>query len=144
MADTAPSLSAAPDRTSSALAVIRIVVGVMFAAHGAQKLFVFGIGGVVAFFTKAGIPLPAVTAPLVTFVELLAGLALVAGLLTRLGALGLAIDMVGAMLLVHLRNGFFLPQGFEYTFVLLGVLVGLMLSGPGAYSLDAAIARRKA
>jgi putative oxidoreductase len=141
--DTTVALST-PGRASGALLVIRLVVGIMFAAHGAQKLFGFGLGGVIGFFTQAGIPVPVVTGPLITFLELLGGLALVIGLLTRLAALGLAIEMLGAMLLVHLRNGFFLPQGFEYTFVLIGVLVGIMLLGPGAYSADAAIARRRA
>jgi putative oxidoreductase len=144
MANPAPSVTAVSDRVSTALAIVRIAVGIMFAAHGAQKLFGFGLDGVIGFFTQAGIPVPVVTGPLVTFVELLGGLALVLGLLTRLAALGLAIDMLGAMLLVHIKNGFFLPQGFEYTFVLLAVLVGLALVGPGAYSVDAAIAAKRA
>jgi putative oxidoreductase len=131
-----------PGRLSTALVIVRVAVGIMFAAHGAQKLFGFGLGGVIGFFTQVGIPLPVISAPLVTFVELLGGLALIFGLLTRLSALGLGIEMLGAMLLVHLKNGFFLPQGFEYTFVLLAVLVALGLVGPGVYSVDAAIARR--
>jgi putative oxidoreductase len=138
-----PGAEPLPGRLDIALAIVRVAVGIMFAAHGAQKLFGFGLGGVIGFFAKSGIPMPVISGPLVTFVELLGGLALILGLLTRLAALGLAVDMLGALLLVHIGAGFFLPQGFEYVFVLIAVTVALALVGPGAYSVDAAIARRR-
>jgi putative oxidoreductase len=130
-------------RLYTALTVLRVIVGIVFLAHGAQKLFGFGLAGVTGAFTQMGIPLPGVTAPLVTLVELFGGIALIVGLLTRLAALGLAIEMLGAILLVHLKGGFFLPNGFEYAFTLLGASVVLALAGPGAYAVDNVIAARR-
>lgn len=125
------------------LAVLRIGAGLVFMAHGGQKLFVFGIDGVTAGFTQMGIPLAAVSAPLVALVELLGGLALVVGLLTRLAAVGLAITMLGAILFVHLAAGFFLPNGSEFALTLLAAAVALALTGAGDFSLDGVRARRR-
>lgn len=131
-----------PDRLNAALALLRIVVGVIFIAHGAQKLFLFGLDGVAQGMAQAGVPLPALTAPAVVFVELFAGAALVAGLLTRAAAAGLAVIMLGAIFFVHLPAGFFLPDGYEFALVLLATVATLVLTGPGALSLDAMLARR--
>src|SRR5512146_315922 len=116
--------------------LVRLAVGTVFLVHGSQKLFVFHFAGVTQFFAQAGIPLPSVSAVVVTLVEFLGGLALVLGLGTRVAATFLAINMLGAITLVHLKNGFFLPTGFEYAFTLLLVNVGLVLSGPGALAVD--------
>jgi putative oxidoreductase len=126
-----------PGRLDAALAILRLIVGAVFVAHGAQKIFVFGLAGVAAAFAKTGIPLAGITGPATALVEFFAGLALIGGLLTRLAAAGLAIDMFGAMAFVHLRGGFFLPRGVEFALTLFGVLVALVLAGPGAVSLDA-------
>ena len=130
-------------RSAAGLTVLRVAVGATFVAHGAQKLFVFGLGGVAGAFGHMGIPLPGITGPLVAVVEFAAGLALVFGLLTRLASLGLAIDMLGAILLVHLKNGFFLPNGFEYAFAMLAATVALTLAGPGALALDNVLGRER-
>src|SRR5690349_9083154 len=131
------------DRTDLALLLLRLIVGVVFLVHGGQKLFVFGFGGVTGFFTQSGIPLPGITGPLVTLVEFFGGLALVLGLLTRLAALGIAVDMLGAILLVHGKNGFMLPTGYEYALTLCVLSIALMIAGAGRYSLDAMIRARR-
>jgi putative oxidoreductase len=81
--------------------------------------------------------------PFIALLEFFGGIALVFGLLTRLAALGLAFDMLGAILLVHLKNGFFLPQGFEFVLTLFAMSATLVLTGAGDFSLDGLIGRRK-
>ena len=125
-----------PQRLALGLTILRIVVGIVFIAHGAQKLFVFGIGGVTAGFAQMHIPLPMIAAPVVAIVEFVGGIALVVGFFTRIAAILIAIDMVGAILFVHGRNGFFLPMGFEFAFLILGACAALAVGGPGEYSVD--------
>ena len=141
-----PSLLFSPDtrRQATGLAILRIVTGIVFLVHGGQKLFVYGFAGVTGAFTQMGIPLPGITGPLVALVEFLGGFALVIGLLTRLAAVGLAIDMLGAILLVHLAGGFFMPNGYEFALTLLAATTALAVGGPGTLSADEAIARRRA
>jgi len=131
-------------RVDTGLLILRIVIGVVFLMHGGQKLFVYGFGGVTGAFTQMGIPAPAITGPLAAVVEFLAGGALVIGLLTRLAAIGLAIDMLGAILFVHHKGGFFLPNGYEFALTLLAANVAIVCAGAGYYSIDRAIADRRA
>ena len=118
------------------LAILRMMVGVVFVAHGYQKLFVYHFAGVAGMFKGIGIPLPDVSAIVVTLVELLGGLALFFGLGTRWAALLLAINMTVAVLTVHLKGGFFAPAGFEYPLTLLVANVAFVLGGPGVCALD--------
>ncbi len=136
-------LAATPSQQQLGIAILRIVTGAVFAMHGGQKLFVYGFAGVTGAFTKMGIPMPGLMGPFIAVLEFFGGLALVIGLLTRLAALGLVFDMLGAILLVHLAGGFFLPAGYEFALTLFAASLGLVLAGPGALSLDAAIASRR-
>lgn len=119
-----------------AIAILRIVTGVVFCAHGAQKIFVQGLGTFAGFLSQYGIPAPNFFSPLVAGVELLGGVALIVGLFTRWAAIPLAINMLVAGATVHLSNGFFLPAGYEYTLVLLASSMSLFLAGSGAFALD--------
>ncbi len=125
------------------LLIVRLVIGAVFVAHGAQKLFVFGLPDVTNGFVQQGIPFANVTAPLVSMLEFFGGIAIVVGLLTRFVALGLVIDMLAALYLVHLPSGFFLPNGFEFVLTLASINLALVLTGAGAYSIDAIVARRR-
>ncbi len=124
------------DLQSLGLAILRIVVGIVFVAHGSQKLFVYGLDGVTAAMAKVGFPLPAVAAVLIIATEFLGGIALLLGLFTRLAAIPIAFAMLVAVLKVHLKGGFFLPTGFEYAFTMCAAALTLALTGPGAFALD--------
>ena len=126
----------APLHTDWGLAVLRVVVGFTFFMHGWQKLFQFGIPGVTNAFSGMGVPLPAVSAPLVSGLEFVGGALLLVGLLTRPVAILLALDMLVATLVVHLPGGFFLPNGVEFVLLLLTASLALAALGPGALAID--------
>ncbi|MCL9664462.1 DoxX family protein [Curtobacterium albidum] len=132
--------------TSIGLTALRIVLGVVFIAHGAQK-FAQGIPGVAQGFAGMGVPLAEVAAPLVAGLELVGGILLVLGIATRVVGLLLAVDMVVAGLLAHATAGFFAQEGgFEYVLVLAVASLAVALTGPGRFSVDALVlrsARRK-
>lgn len=129
-----------------ALLVLRVALGAIFIAHGGQKLFWSGIAGTTEMFVGMGVFLPELTAPAVTIVEFFGGLALVAGLFTRLAAASIALVMLGAIVMVHLPAGFFLPNGIEFALMNFAAAVALALLGAGAYSVDGkrAVARHDA
>ena len=127
-----------------AFTVLRVVVGIVFMAHGAQKLFIMGLPGVAAFFAKLGLPVPFLTGVVVTALEFLGGLALVLGIRTRLAAGLLALDMLGAIVTVHLSQGFFLPKGMEFALTLLAANLALVLGGPGRLAVEGLCRSRQA
>lgn len=121
--------------------MLRVVIGVIFLAHGGQKLFIWGFGGVAAFMGKIGVPAPMLAAVVVSLVEFLGGLALVLGLYAQWAAALLGVDMLVAILAVHLRGGFFLPNGFEFALTLLAANTALVLLGSGEASVDRLLAK---
>jgi putative oxidoreductase len=129
--------------SSWGITVIRLVVGIVFLMHGGQKLFVLGFGAVAAYLARVGIPAPLAAAVVVTLVEFLGGLALLLGLFTRWAAIPLAVNMAVAIITVHLRNGFFLPNGYEFALTLLGANVALILLGSGGASVDRLLEGRR-
>lgn len=114
-----------------ALALVRVVVGVVFAAHGADKIFGTGLEAVTAQFGRWGVPLPLLTAPLVAVLELAGGVLLALGLGARPVAAALAAQMLAAIWFVHREGGFFAPRGVELPLLLLVGCVAVALGGPG-------------
>lgn len=143
---TAPSgvlAGVATQRAALGLGILRVVLGIVFAAHGAQKLFLMGIPGLTEGFAAMGIPLAGVAAPAVALLEFVGGLALIAGLFVAPIAVALTVVMVGAVFFAHLPAGFFLPNGYEFVLTLAAGAIALALAGPGAWSLDGLRAQRK-
>lgn len=117
----------------------------IFIAHGAQKVFVFGLAGVTQGFAGMGLPMAGVIAPMVAFGELLGGMAVLTGFLTRAAGAGLTVIMLGAIVHVHLKSGFFASDGgVEFPLMLAAAAAGLAAAGAGRYAVDAWRARRGA
>jgi putative oxidoreductase len=136
------------DRT---LLFLRLVLGVVFFAHGAQKMLGwFGGGGFSAtmnMFTSY-MHIPAAFALLAIAAEFFGGLGLILGVLTRVAAFGIAVEMLVAVLLVHIHYGFFMNwsgsqkgEGFEYHLLALAMLLTILVRGGGAASIDRTIAK---
>ena len=119
------------------IAVLRVVVGMVFLMHGTQKVFVRGFVATGAFMHSVGIPLPMLAGVFIALLELLGGIALVLGLFTRWFAAFLAVEMLVAVLAVHLRHGFFVPRGIEFPLTLMAASVALSVLGSDKVSLDA-------
>jgi len=131
------------------LTLLRLVMGVIFFAHGAQKTFGwfggYGFSGTMGFFTQM-MHIPAPFAFLAICAEFLGGLGLIMGALGRIAAFGIACNMVVAVLMVHGHVGFFMNwsgqqkgEGFEYHLLAIAIAVVLMARGSGAFSVDRAL-----
>jgi len=144
MNDTIIRRMLSTDDGAAALA-LRIPVGVIFAAHGAQKLFGwfggYGLEGTGQFFDSVGLAPGFTLALLAGLAEFLGGLALVVGLLVRPAAAALAFAMLVAIFGVHWSKGFFAGSGgYEYALALAAASLALLFSGAGRLSVDRALA----
>lgn len=132
--------------------VLRVMLGVVFFPHGAQKVLGWfgghGLEGTLDFFTQS-MDMPLMVAALVIAAEFLGALGLIAGFLTRLCAFGILSVMTGAIFMVHLKHGFFMNwagtqagEGFEYHLLAIAISLALIIRGGGKWSLDRLIAGR--
>ena len=112
------------------------VITLVAAADCVLRITHPGLPGVIGGFRQMGIPLPGIVGPGVAILELVGGILILFGLFTRIIAILLAIDMLGAIFFVHLKNGFFLPMGFEFAFTMLMSSLALVVGGPGAYAIE--------
>ncbi len=135
----------------AALAAIRIALGVVMFAHGSQKMLGwfggYGFNGTMGYFENQ-MHIPAALAFLAIAAEFFGGLGLLLGFVGRVAALGITVNMLVAIVKVHLPNGFFMNwsgqqkgEGFEYHLLVLAITTAVMLHGSGAWSVDYAIDR---
>jgi len=131
------------------MTLLRVALGVVMFAHGAQKMLGwfggYGFRGTMAFFTKS----MRITAPfafLAICAEFFGGLGLILGLLSRIAAFGIGVNMLVAIIMVHLRFGLFANwtgaqkgEGFEFHLLALAMVVAIIVQGGGALSLDRVI-----
>ena len=128
--------------------IARVMLGLVFFPHGAQKVLGWygglGLSGTLNAFAGMGMPKP--VALLVIAVEFLGAIGLIVGLLSRVAALGIIGEMIGAILMVHAQNGFFMNwygnqkgEGFEYHLLAIALAAIVLLKGSGRWSLDRAL-----
>jgi putative oxidoreductase len=133
---------------SWSLLVVRLGLGVVFFAHGSQKVFGWfggpGFAGTIKSFRGLGVPPAAAT--LAPFIEFLGGCAMLTGLLARPAAVGIIVIMLVAIAKVHAKHGFFLNlgvpgkgPGYEFNFVLIAMALAILIGGAGMLSIDRAI-----
>ena len=126
--------------TPYAILVGRVVLGIVFIAHGWQKLTEGGLSGTAQGFEAMGIPLPTVSAAFIIFVELVGGAALIVGALLPVFGVLIALNMLGAIYFVHGENGFYnMGGGYEYVLSLAAFAIAIGFSGGGALAVDSLI-----
>jgi len=132
-----------------ALTVLRLVLGVVFFAHGAQKTLGwfggYGFSGTMGFFTQ-GMHIPAAFAFLAICAEFLGSIGLLLGLLGRVAAFGICCNMLVAVITVHWHFGLFANwfgnqkgEGIEYHLLAIAIALAIMIKGSGAFSIDRAL-----
>ncbi|WP_276489254.1 DoxX family protein [Ectopseudomonas mendocina] len=127
------------------ITILRIIAGITFAAHGAQKLFGwfggYGLAGVAQWMESIGLAPGYLMALMAGSAEFFGGVALIIGLLVRPAAAVLAVTMLVAIFTVHLANGFFMSNnGYEFALALLAISVALVFEGAGKLSVDSKLA----
>lgn len=129
-----------PYNTDLALLILRVVLGIVMIYHGWPKLT--NLGGTIEGFTGMGIPLPAVAAIFATVAEVLGGMLMLVGAFTDIAGLMFAIDMLGAIIFVHAKNGFSAGKGgIEFPLLLLATALAIALAGPGRYAVGSSTSR---
>ncbi len=131
--------------TDIGLLILRLAVAAVFIVHGWGDVFEAGVANNVENYRDAGIPLPALSAPFAAYVQLLGGILLVLGALTRPVSAGLIIVMAGALIFVHPGESLVMGQdgsGAGYAFIMCATSVLLLLAGSGRFSLDRLLATR--
>ena len=124
--------------------ILRVALGAVFLAHGWQKFFQFTIPGAQGAFGTMGVPAAEIAAPVVASLELVGGAALILGFVTRIVAALLAVQMLAALVLVHLPAGMFADKGgIEFVLVLAAGAAALALVGPGRVSVDGKLFGRR-
>ena len=130
----------------AATVIMRAALGLCFVAHGGQKLFGWfgggGIAGTTAFFRSIGLSAPHTFAYVSGIVEFFGGIAIGLGFLTIVAAVGLLVEMLIAVSTVSYAAGFFVTAqkiGWELNVYLIGLIAALILTGPGAWSVDSAL-----
>lgn len=130
------------NRSNNSLIILRIALGVIFFAHGSQKLLGwfggFGFDGTMQFFQQQ-LGIPYILALLAILTEFFGGIFLILGLFTRISAVFIAVVMAVALFTVHLSQGFFIgggKVGIEFVFALLFMSLYLAINGAGKLSLD--------
>jgi putative oxidoreductase len=142
-------LATSPDKT---LAFMRIMLGLVFFPHGAQKMLGwfggYGFSATMQYFTTQA-HIPAVFAFLAICAEFFGSLGLILGFLSRIGALGITVNMIVAIVMIHSHIGFFMNwfgqqkgEGYEYHLLVFALTIPLMIRGAGAFSVDEALASK--
>jgi len=143
---TSTTNSVFPDRSAVAWALlaVRIVVGIILMSHGAQKVFgAFDGPGLSGVMGPQGPGGGGIVGLLVAIGEFFGGLGILVGVLTRFSAAANIVIMLGAIALVHGKNGFFLSKGgYEYPLAIIGLLLPLLIAGPGPYTALRAFVKR--
>lgn len=133
---TSPTTTAI-DKDDIARLVLRLVLGVLMIAHGYQKLTTSGLNGIGDAFEEMGVPGAQIAGPLMTLLEFGGGIAMVLGLLTPLIGGLFAIAMLGAIVIVHGSQGFYVSEGgYEFVLLLAAVAGYLAVVGAGKLSID--------
>jgi len=134
--------------TDIALLIMRVILGVIFIAHGYPKLFVFKIPGFAQFLSQLGVPLPGLFAVIVTLVEFLGGILIILGIFSRWIGLLMAINMLVATFLVKIKVGLVVPPnqpgvGAEIDLALFAIALAILVFGPGSISVELGLFKKE-